>query len=218
MQCAPFGNGSPDSHDFPVKFPVSRETPPRERLARDCQHHQNNLLRVSAGQTRGGSHSHHDCCSSERIPGQRAAEAVRHECVGDRCSCRRVIDWNSVANPRLVLETVLGMPCEKLFDPQFGSPLFRGYRFDVKQKTMVRDHSIPDAATLVHRYLTEEPDESVQRTGALRLPTTAAMPGQGLRPRPFPLPSWETKGNFFLNGADYRHSGSRGPYRTVPRI
>ena len=117
---------------------------------------------------------------------------------------RRTIDWNSVASPRLVLETVLGMPYEKLFDPQFGSPLFRGYRFDVEKKTMVRDRSIPDAATLVHRYLTEEPDESAQRAGALRLPTTAAKPGQGFRPFQLPLPSWETKGNFFLNGADYR--------------
>lgn len=117
---------------------------------------------------------------------------------------RRVIDWNSVANPRLLLETVLGMPYTKLFDPQFRSPLFRGYRFDVNTKTMVRDHSIPDAATLVHRYLTEEPDEAAQRAGALRLPTTVAKIGQGIRPRPLPLPSWETKGNFFLNGADYR--------------
>lgn len=104
---------------------------------------------------------------------------------------RRVIDWNSVADHRLLLETVLGMPYKKLFDPQFGSPLFRGYRYDLKQKTMVRDPSIPDAATLIHRYLTEEPDEAAQRAGALRLPR-------------IPLPNWETKGNFFLNGADYR--------------
>lgn len=104
---------------------------------------------------------------------------------------RRAIDWNSVANPRLLLETVLDMQYEKLFDPQFGSPLFRGYRYDVRQKAMVRDPSIPDAATLIHRYQTEEPNEAAQRAGALRLPV-------------LPLPSWETKGNFFLNSADYR--------------
>jgi len=117
---------------------------------------------------------------------------------------RQAIDWNNVANPRLLLETVLGMPYKQLFDPQFGSPLFRGYRFDVNEKTMVRDHSIPDAAALVHRCLTQEPDESAQRAGALRLPTTVVKLGQGIRLRPFPLPSWETKGNFFVNGADYR--------------
>ena len=56
---------------------------------------------------------------------------------------RRAIDWNSVANPRLLLKTVLDMPYEKLFDPQFGSPLFRGYRYDIRQKAIVRDPPSP---------------------------------------------------------------------------
>ncbi len=117
---------------------------------------------------------------------------------------RRAIDWNNIANHKLLLETVLSMPYEKLFDPQFGSPLFRGYRYDVKRKAMVRDPAIPDAATLVHHYLTEEPNEAAQRAGALRILTPASkFVPEFPRPPRF-LSSWETKGNFFLKGADYR--------------
>jgi hypothetical protein len=116
---------------------------------------------------------------------------------------RRAVDWNNVANPQLLIETVLGMPYKKLFDPQFGSPLFRGYRYDVKQKAMIRDPSLPDAAALIKRYLTEAPDEAAQRAGALRIAIPADKPARGF-PIPTFLPYWETMGNFFLHGADYR--------------
>jgi hypothetical protein len=116
---------------------------------------------------------------------------------------RRSVDWKHLANPRLFIETVLGMSCEKLFDPQQNSPLFHGFKYDPKQNTMVQDPSLPDAATLIHRALTEEPNEAAQRAGALRLQIVEPQPTR-LIPHPLPLPAWETKGNFFLNGADYR--------------
>jgi hypothetical protein len=64
---------------------------------------------------------------------------------------KRIVDWSRVADHRKFLETVLGFPYDKLFDPQHGSPLYAGLRYDRKKKILTRDESIPDLPTLLSR-------------------------------------------------------------------
>jgi hypothetical protein len=51
----------------------------------------------------------------------------------------RKVDWPNVADRKAFIQAVLNFPYEKLFDPQYGSPLYPGRRFDVKKKVFVAD-------------------------------------------------------------------------------
>ena len=64
---------------------------------------------------------------------------------------KRKIDWHTVANHQKFIEYVLGFPYNKLFDPQYGSPLYPGTRYDTKQKALVQDGSVEDLPTLLNR-------------------------------------------------------------------
>jgi hypothetical protein len=64
---------------------------------------------------------------------------------------KRTVNWDSVADHRRFIENVLQFPYAKLFDPQYGSPLYPGLRFDVPKKALVGDSSVPNVATLLQR-------------------------------------------------------------------
>jgi hypothetical protein len=64
---------------------------------------------------------------------------------------KRKVDWNSVADHRIFIQNTLGFPYEKLFDPQYGSPLYPCLRFDLAKKTLVQDPSIANVSTLLQR-------------------------------------------------------------------
>ena len=63
------------------------------------------------------------------------------------------VNWKRVDSQKL-LETTLGMPYEKLFDPKFDSPLYSGLRFDPKTKKLERSE-IPPTAPGTHRALVD---------------------------------------------------------------
>src|SRR5712691_10868419 len=54
-----------------------------------------------------------------------------------------VIQWNTVPNPRALLEQILGHPYERLFDPKYDSPLYAGLKYDAVNKAMIRDETDP---------------------------------------------------------------------------
>jgi len=51
----------------------------------------------------------------------------------------RKINWKGAGDPRLVLERILGMPYEKLFDPKHKSPLYPGLTVGPGQKVTVKE-------------------------------------------------------------------------------
>jgi len=51
----------------------------------------------------------------------------------------KTINWKGAGDPRLVLERILGMPYEKLFDPKHKSPLYPGLALGPGQKVVVKE-------------------------------------------------------------------------------
>jgi len=47
---------------------------------------------------------------------------------------KRRIDWNRVADHQKFIQSMLRFPYQKLFDPQHGSPLYPGVRYDIRKK------------------------------------------------------------------------------------
>lgn len=74
----------------------------------------------------------------------------------------RKINWQNIADPRRLLEQVLGKPYHQLFDPKNGSPLYAGLKNDAERKVMVRDETDPI-------FTARTPEEALvsvlQRTG-----------------------------------------------------
>jgi hypothetical protein len=64
------------------------------------------------------------------------------------------IDWQRVVDHRKLIQAVIGVPYEKLFDPKFSSPLYPGLRFDVERKALVHDSKVPGVAELHSTWLT----------------------------------------------------------------
>jgi hypothetical protein len=102
---------------------------------------------------------------------------------------RRTVNWRLVADPKLFVEAVLGFEYVKLFDPQFGSPLYPGVRFDTKLKKLVRDESVLSVQELLGSFST--PDEAAKRAGAYRIPGNPL----GIQ--------WSDPGQFFTAPADF---------------
>jgi hypothetical protein len=63
------------------------------------------------------------------------------------------VDWRRMVDHRKLVEAVIGVPYEKLFDPMHGSPLYPELRYDVQRKQLVRDEKIPSVADLHSSWL-----------------------------------------------------------------
>jgi hypothetical protein len=97
----------------------------------------------------------------------------------------RKVDWPHVADRKLFIQTVLDFPYEKLFDPQHGSPLYPGRRFDAEKKTFVHDPEHAPVKTALNRF--SYLDTRLLELGAL-----------GITPQ-----RWVDPGEFFTNAPDF---------------
>ncbi len=102
----------------------------------------------------------------------------------------RRVEWDRIANHQAFLAHVLDFPYDKLFDPQYGSPLYAGYRFDPVKKVLVRDPVLADIPTLFRKL--SLPDQAALTAGALG--------GNGGGP---PTQQWIAGGNFFTDPAQF---------------
>jgi hypothetical protein len=99
---------------------------------------------------------------------------------------KRRIDWDRIADHQKFIETILGFPYSKLFDPQYGSPLYPKLRYDVKKKALIHDRSVLDLPALLSQIL---------KNDAIAL-AAGAMGGSG--------EEWVDPGHFFnRNPADF---------------
>ena len=64
---------------------------------------------------------------------------------------KRRFNWDRVADHQKFIQTILGFPYDKLFDPQYGSPLYPSLRYDAKKRALMRDLAVADLPTLLSR-------------------------------------------------------------------
>ena len=72
------------------------------------------------------------------------------------------IEWDRVADPKALLEQLLGQPYEQLFDPKYNSPLYTGLVYDEAKRAMVR-HEGDEVFT--SRSMEESMVSVLKRTG-----------------------------------------------------